>query len=348
VPFGSSTVSVIDTATRAVVATIPVGFEPAAVAILPDGSRAYVANAGDGTVSVIDIATRVVVGSATAVEDNPQGIAVSPDSARVYVTNFNSHSVSVIETASNTLAGTIQVGFVPYGIAVTPDGRRVYVVDNGSVAVIDAATQALTARVTLPPFHTSRRVAVSGDGARADVTINTPQSLLVVDTATNTVVGPAIPIIGIPEGIAIAPSASSAVPFAVFHVAVHRHATRKTLIFAAEGSFVLGRASDGVHPEREAVTVSLSTREGVIFTQTLPAASFHLTRRGGSLFRADPRATGIEEMLIRRAEHGRFVVDLRGRTDLGGPRHRARVTMSLRIGDDRGTGDSRPKDRERD
>ena len=94
-------------------AEVPVGFEPDAVAILADGSRAYVANAGDGTVSVIDIATRAVVGSAIRVEENPQGIAVSPDSVRVYVTNFDSHSVSVIETASNTVVGTIQVGFVP-------------------------------------------------------------------------------------------------------------------------------------------------------------------------------------------------------------------------------------------
>src|SRR5256886_13710269 len=38
----SNTVSVIDTATNTVVATIPVGAVPAAVAITPDGTRAYV------------------------------------------------------------------------------------------------------------------------------------------------------------------------------------------------------------------------------------------------------------------------------------------------------------------
>src|SRR6266566_730045 len=46
------TVSVIDTSTNTVVATIPVGIIPEAIAITPDGTRAYVANAGSNTVSV--------------------------------------------------------------------------------------------------------------------------------------------------------------------------------------------------------------------------------------------------------------------------------------------------------
>ena len=39
-----STVSVIDTASKTVVATVGVGFLPAGVAITPDGTRAYVTN----------------------------------------------------------------------------------------------------------------------------------------------------------------------------------------------------------------------------------------------------------------------------------------------------------------
>jgi YVTN family beta-propeller protein len=42
---GSSTVSVIDTATSAVIATIVTAF-PAGLSITPDGSRVYVANSG--------------------------------------------------------------------------------------------------------------------------------------------------------------------------------------------------------------------------------------------------------------------------------------------------------------
>ena len=42
VPNLTNTVSVIDTATNTVVATIPVGGNPFGVAITPDGTRAYV------------------------------------------------------------------------------------------------------------------------------------------------------------------------------------------------------------------------------------------------------------------------------------------------------------------
>ena len=51
----SLTVSVIDTATNAVVATVRVGFGPGGVAVASDGSRVYVAHGGGANeVSVID------------------------------------------------------------------------------------------------------------------------------------------------------------------------------------------------------------------------------------------------------------------------------------------------------
>src|ERR1041384_3084830 len=55
-----NTVSVIDTATNAVIATMPVGSFPSAVAVTRNGSFAYVTNSGDSTVSVIDTATNTV------------------------------------------------------------------------------------------------------------------------------------------------------------------------------------------------------------------------------------------------------------------------------------------------
>ena len=54
------TVSVIDAATNAVTATIPVGTYPYGVAVDPAAGTVYVTNYGDATVSVIDAATRAV------------------------------------------------------------------------------------------------------------------------------------------------------------------------------------------------------------------------------------------------------------------------------------------------
>src|SRR6516162_6744504 len=78
----SSTVSVIDTATDTVIATIPVGLVPVGVAVSPDGSKVYVTNALSNTVSVIDTATNTV--SATIpVGISSLGVAVNPDGSKV-------------------------------------------------------------------------------------------------------------------------------------------------------------------------------------------------------------------------------------------------------------------------
>ncbi|MBO0759270.1 MAG: hypothetical protein J2P54_25805 [Bradyrhizobiaceae bacterium] len=53
----SNTVSVVDTATNTVAATIPVGRGPVGVTVSPDGSKAYVTNHFSNTLSVIDTAT---------------------------------------------------------------------------------------------------------------------------------------------------------------------------------------------------------------------------------------------------------------------------------------------------
>jgi len=58
-------VSVIDTATATVSATIPVGGESSEVAITPDGSHAYVTNGNAGTVSVIPTVPAVTTISPT-------------------------------------------------------------------------------------------------------------------------------------------------------------------------------------------------------------------------------------------------------------------------------------------
>jgi len=128
----SNSVSVIDTATNSVVATIAVG--GFGVAITPDGTRAYVAGGGFNTVAVIDTTTNSVVATIPVGQNpppggNPFGVAITPDGARAYVTNQDSgalqmepNTVSVIDTATNTVVADIFVGVYvfPSGIAITP------------------------------------------------------------------------------------------------------------------------------------------------------------------------------------------------------------------------------------
>ena len=57
--FSNNNVSVINTVTNAVIATIPVGANPYSVAVTADGSKVYVADSF-GSVAVIDTATDTV------------------------------------------------------------------------------------------------------------------------------------------------------------------------------------------------------------------------------------------------------------------------------------------------
>ena len=56
--YGDKTVSVIDTATKAVTATVSVGRGPKEIAVTPDGTKVYVANSESGSISVIDTANK--------------------------------------------------------------------------------------------------------------------------------------------------------------------------------------------------------------------------------------------------------------------------------------------------
>ena len=72
----TGTVSVIQTSSNAVVATVTVGNTPNGVAITPNGNYAYVANNSGSDVSVIQISSNTVVATVT-VGIGPLGVAIS-------------------------------------------------------------------------------------------------------------------------------------------------------------------------------------------------------------------------------------------------------------------------------
>jgi YVTN family beta-propeller protein len=147
---------VIDTATNTVVGMpIAVPTFPQAIAITPDGTRAYVADVGSGNVAVIDTATNTVVGSPIPMGDDTPDVAITPDGSRAYAPHG---TVTVIDIATNTVTGTpITLGATAFGLAITPDGARAYAAASpDSVRVID--TQSNTAIGTPITVGTDPRV----------------------------------------------------------------------------------------------------------------------------------------------------------------------------------------------
>jgi YVTN family beta-propeller protein len=151
----SNNVSVIDTATDTVKATIPVGSRPFGVSVNEQGTRAYITNSGSGTVSVIDTRTNIVMAT-IPVGVRPLGVAVSPDGTRAFVANFGSSTVTVIDGTSNRVLATITLGLAAaFGVGVNRQGTKVYVTgEGGQLFVIDAKNNTLENSFLVPccPF----------------------------------------------------------------------------------------------------------------------------------------------------------------------------------------------------
>src|SRR5687768_5982665 len=209
-----NTVSVIDTATASVIATVPVGLSPTAVAVTPDGRFAYVANTLGNTVSVISAASNTVIAT-VPVGSFPTGIAMNPNGAFAYVTSFLSSNISVIDTATNTVVAGIPASF-PFMLAMASSGNLGYVTHasfiNG-LTVINTASNSVVTTITIP-VDITLSAAVTPNGAFVYVTcfsFFTGPKVAVIDTATNTV-ATIVPLLPgtFPQGIAITPDGASA------------------------------------------------------------------------------------------------------------------------------------------
>lgn len=80
------------------------GSSPQQVAVLPDGSRAYVANAGSDNVCVFSAMSNTFTKSITLPTGaTPASVAVSADGTKAYTANPGTKNISIIATTSDTV-----------------------------------------------------------------------------------------------------------------------------------------------------------------------------------------------------------------------------------------------------
>jgi YVTN family beta-propeller protein len=77
----SGDVHAIDVATRTVTSRVKVGGEPGGMAFSRDGTRAFVANTGDGTIAVLDVLAMKVLATHPAGK-GPDGLALMSPAGR--------------------------------------------------------------------------------------------------------------------------------------------------------------------------------------------------------------------------------------------------------------------------
>lgn len=101
-----------------IIATVPVGKNPSSVAVLQDGTRAYVANRGDGTVSVVSLVSNQVLKTIKLPDhpcqagkpnqlclSHPISIAATTGTplGKVYVVSPDSNVMTIIRTDNDTI-----------------------------------------------------------------------------------------------------------------------------------------------------------------------------------------------------------------------------------------------------
>ena len=183
--FKDSTVSVIDTASERVVATLPVAAGPDGIVLTPDGRSVFVSGSSASAVSEID-ATSDRVTRAIDVGKGPQGLAMTADGKWLLVAVNGDDRVAFVDTSAHGVSATVPVP-KPHTIAIRPDGRQAYVASQEpghfAVVVIDMATRAVVTQIPLdkPP----RDLEFDPDGKALYLTLAGVPAVQVLDATTN-------------------------------------------------------------------------------------------------------------------------------------------------------------------
>jgi PQQ-dependent catabolism-associated beta-propeller protein len=137
----SNAADVIDPATGKPVRRVPLGAEPEAFDISPDGKTIYVS-------SFVDAASGKVLQS-VKVGKEPEGVKLSADGKTLYITSEVASLVHVIDVATAKVVKNVKVGKRPRRMALTPDGKELWVTNelDASVSIVSTADHAVVGTV---------------------------------------------------------------------------------------------------------------------------------------------------------------------------------------------------------
>ena len=150
----AASVSVINTQSNKVIATIPVHEFPSGVVVSADGLKAYIGyyTTTNNYVTVINAATNTVIGDIPIPGASTFGsvIDINPDGQTLYSASVD--SVYAISTSTLAITGSLALGKGNsiQGMAVTTDGNILYVNGYQKVFAIDTKTLTKKDSITVP------------------------------------------------------------------------------------------------------------------------------------------------------------------------------------------------------
>ena len=147
------------------------------VAMVEDGGRLFVANAGSGTISVVDVPERAVVAEIAAGRSLAD-LSLLPGARELLALDDKAGRLVVLERSGSTLTviDRLNVGSGPVSLVISEDGKLAVVASKWSrtltVVALDhnhAGTLRATLARTIPlPFAPRRQVVVKGKVIVAD------------------------------------------------------------------------------------------------------------------------------------------------------------------------------------
>ena len=155
----SHTVTLVDTASQAVLAELAVGRRPRTVAVDAAGRLAVVANQDSGDVTLVAIASAQVVGS-VQVGRGAVSAVLTGDGALAFVTLKDEDAVALVDVAQRKVVARLAVEPKPYGLALLTDDDTLLVTHllSGRTSVVELRTRPV---LYLPLLLTGGNVGAS-------------------------------------------------------------------------------------------------------------------------------------------------------------------------------------------
>ncbi|WP_059172040.1 cytochrome D1 domain-containing protein [Bacillus sp. FJAT-27445] len=146
----SNDITLIDTQSLQIIATIPVGTIPNEVEPSKDDKFLYVANVIDGTVSIVDITKRKQIKTIRTGEGT-HGLALSPDGKFLFASNRVSNDIVKVDLSNNQIIGKTIVGKTANHVSFVPNSNKLYVTnkDSNDLAVVDAESLKIVKKIRL-------------------------------------------------------------------------------------------------------------------------------------------------------------------------------------------------------
>lgn len=298
--MNAHSVSIVDVASGATIATLQTGEGPHEVAVSNDGKRAVVSiygnrNAIGSSLMIIDLmapnaAPRIV--ELGAGNQRPHGMAYLPDDKRMLVTGERAQRVLLVDLESGAIDSSMSTGqATTHMVTLSRDGKKAYTTNIAamSVSAIDVATR--TVRATFPVGARVEGLAVSPDGRDVWVGGNESKTVYVLNGETGAVAH-TIQGFGMPYRIGITPDNKTAVVSDPGEEKIHlvdiaTHKVRNVIPVAAmapaEGAAAVNASPQGVTISRDGktafVTLKAVGRVAVVdiataaITHTLPVGA---------------------------------------------------------------------------